>query len=422
VARGQRIIFINRFFHPDLSSTSQMLSDLAPRLAAVGFDVHIVCSRQLYDDPKAPLEREETLGATRVHRVWTSRFGRNALLGRAVDYVTFQISAAAKLLRITRRGDVLVAKTDPPLVSIVAAWVAGRRGAHLVNWLQDIFPEIASHLGANPLPARLDGVLKSMRTWSLRAARMNVVIGERMREFLALERVPAAQVCVIENWADGDAIKPMAACSSALRRSLPTPAGFVVAYSGNLGRAHEYSTFLDAATELQRDREVLFLMIGGGAQMRLLRGEVAERGLGNFLFLPYQARDTLNDSLGAADVHLACLLPRLEGLVVPSKFYGILAAGRPVIFIGDSDGDIARVVRRSGCGSIVAIGDSAALAAEIRRLKLDSAALEGTGRRARRLFEDSYTLDAAVGKWITLLRGLDSHQDHEGHEDVTAPG
>lgn len=420
--RGQRIIFINRFFHPDLSSTSQMLSDLAPRLSADGFDVHIVCSRQLYDDPNAPLEPEAILGATRIHRVWTSRFGRNAPIGRAADYVTFQISAAAKLLRITRRGDVLIAKTDPPLLSIVAAWVAERRGAHLVNWLQDMFPEIASRLDANPLPASLNGVLKRIRSRSLKVAYMNVAIGERMREFLALEHIPATQVCVIENWADGDAIKPMAPHSSALRRSLSTTAEFVVSYSGNLGRAHEYVTFLEAAALLQRDREVLFLMIGGGAQMRRLRIEVAERGLENFRFLPYQKRESLSDSLGAADVHLACLLPKLEGLVVPSKFYGILAAGRPVIFIGDPDGDLARVIRSSGCGSVVATGDSAALAEEIRRLKLDPGALEATNRKARRLFDESFTLNAAVHKWITLLRGLENYAQRPGHEDVTARG
>jgi glycosyltransferase involved in cell wall biosynthesis len=227
-----RVVFVNRYFYPDLCATSQLLSDLAHRLAKEGFNVHVVCSRQLYDDAKAPLPEREVVNGIQVHRVWTTRFGRSELIGRSIDYLTFGGLAALKLLRLVRRDDIIIAKTDPPLLSIVTACVATLKAAQPINWLQDIFPEIATHLGSNPLPKWLDRIVRGMRTRSLMAARANIVLGERMRTHLLQLRVPPDQIRVIENWADGSAIVPMSAQSTALRQSLETAVRFVVGYSG----------------------------------------------------------------------------------------------------------------------------------------------------------------------------------------------
>src|SRR5260370_32852205 len=146
---SRRIVFVNRYYDPDRSATGQMLTDLARGLVACGFNVHVVSSRQLYDDPGTRLAPEETLFGVRVHRVATTRFGRNRLLGRAMDYASFYVTCAVMLLKVLRRGDALVVKTDPPLLSILAAPIAGAKHAMLINWQQDVFPEIASQLGAN---------------------------------------------------------------------------------------------------------------------------------------------------------------------------------------------------------------------------------------------------------------------------------
>jgi glycosyltransferase involved in cell wall biosynthesis len=400
---GLRLIFVNRYFYPDVSATSQMLFDLAQRLAAHSIEVHVVCSRQLYDNPAASLPASGFVQGVRVHRIWTSRFGRDRLLGRAVDYASFYVTAAVKLLSMVRRNDTVVAKTDPPLISIVATAVTKLRGAHLVNWLQDIFPEVASHLGANPLPRWLDEALRNFRDRSLKAARLNVVLGERMREHLQGRRIPAEQICIIENWADAEAITPMPVDSSELRRTLELTGRFVVAYSGNMGRAHEFETILGAAEQLRNDPRIVFLMIGGGVKLQQLRNAVEAGKLSNFRFLPYQPREMLSDSLAAADVHLACLLPELEGLIVPSKFYGILAAGRPGIFIGDTDGELAHVIREANCGAAFAIGDSAGLAGELERLMNDKDERTDMGSRARSLLIERYTADRAAQQWLTIL-------------------
>jgi hypothetical protein len=143
----QRVLFLNRFFSPDHSATSQLVGDVATDLVSCGHQVHVITSQQLYDDPRARLPPQETVRGVQVHRLTTTHFGRSRLAGRAIDYLSFYASAWRTLRIITQPDDVLVAMTDPPLISLVAMQVANRRGARLVNWLQDIYPEVAVQLG-----------------------------------------------------------------------------------------------------------------------------------------------------------------------------------------------------------------------------------------------------------------------------------
>jgi len=399
----QNLFFVNRYFYPDQSATSQMLSDLSFGLAKRGWPVHVICSRQKYGQPDAKLPARETINDVVVHRIWTTRFGRDHLVGRAVDYATFYLSSALHLIRVLRRGDMVIAKTDPPLISIVAMVAARLKSAILINWLQDIFPEIATELGANPLPHWLDKSLRRWRDRSLRAARANVVLGARMRELLARRGIDDRAIRIIENWADGDTSEPLAGTESRLRGILGLVHQFVVGYSGNLGRAHEYQTILGAALSLSHFEDVVFLMIGAGAGMIQLQRTVGDRGLKNFRFLPYQPRAALSDSMAAADVHWVSLLPTLEGLIVPSKFYGILAAGRPVIFIGDREGELAEVIHRSEVGGAVSVGDSAELVRLVLLLRSDARARHAMGSKARQLYREKYTAGRALEQWAELL-------------------
>src|SRR5271165_5668363 len=401
-----KLIFVNRFFAPDQSATSQILTDLAIGLARGGFNVHVVCSAQRYEDPDARLPRSEQLSGVTVHRIATTRFGRRRLAGRAVDYASFYVSCAFQLLKLLRGGDIVVAKTDPPLVSLVCALAVKVRGAALINWQQDVFPEIASLLGANPLPRWLDALLRRGRDASLRVAKMNVVIGSRMQQYFERSGIPAAQLCVIENWADAEKVMPILPSASLLRARLGLLDRFVVSYSGNLGRAHEFDTILGAAKALESEPAFAFLIIGGGAKIPVFKGAVEECGLRNVSFLPYQPREALGDSLAAADVHLAGLLPSLEGFIVPSKFYGILAAGRPVVFVGDPDGELSRIIQSSQCGLAVNVAAGDELAAQLCRLRDSPNACAAMGRRARQLLDEKYTTRAGIEKWSAMLLDL----------------
>ena len=406
MAASPRVVFVNRFYAPDESATSQMLTDLAEALATSGIDVTVFCSRQLYGNAGADLPARQVIRGVSVRRMPTTRFGRDWLAGRAMDYATFYLSSLVRLLACVHRGDVLIVKTDPPLLSLVGSLVARFKRAKLVNWLQDLYPEVASRLALSPVPRPLEALVRAARDRSLATARINVVLGARMRDYLIGRGIAAARISVSENWADERRLNPLAVSRSELRGRLGLGDGFVAAYSGNLGRAHDATTILEAACALESDMDVTFLMIGGGAGMRSLEIQARARALTRIRFAPYQPRESLSDTLAAGDVHLVSLRPELEGLLVPSKLYGILAAGRPVVFIGDPDGELAQLVAAAQIGVSVGSGDSAGLCRALRALRDDPTARARIGLRAREVFEERYTLSAAVARWREVLQTL----------------
>jgi glycosyltransferase involved in cell wall biosynthesis len=293
------------------------------------------------------------------------------------------------------------------MLSVVTGPVCWIRGAHLVNWLQDIFPEVAEELGFRGGAARVAfTMLRRLRNRSLSQAASNVVVGERMAARLAALGIEKERIRIIANWADDD-IAPVTPAANPLRASWALQDRFVIGYSGNLGRAHETDTLLQSICELERNRApIAWLFIGGGVLYRQLQEEIERRHLKSVHFRPYQPRERLSESLSAADVHLVSLKPELEGLIVPSKFYGIAAAGRPAIFIGDRDGEIARLLARHDCGRTVAMGDGTGLTRTILELAGDPANWLRMGERARRAFEAEFSKAIAVTKWRSLLEEL----------------
>ena len=177
-----RLIFINRYFHPDQSATSRLLSDLAFALADAGHDILILTSQQRYDDPDARLPACEVRGRVKVHRLAGTRFGRMRLLGRAIDYLSFYVSMAVTLFKLARAGDTIVPMTDPPMLGLFADPIARRKGCRIINWLQDLYPEVALAVGTPFLRPIVAKLIKAFRDRALRAADCNVVIATAMAE------------------------------------------------------------------------------------------------------------------------------------------------------------------------------------------------------------------------------------------------
>ena len=182
-------------------------------------------------------------------------------------------------------------------------------------------------------------------------------------------------------------------------------------YSGNMGYSHEFDTILDGAHRLREHQDILFLFIGGGVQRGYIEQQVRSRGLTNVQFKPYQPRETLGQSLTAASAHLVSLLPQLEGLMVPSKFYAVAAAGRPIVFIGAEEGELAHLIDEGQCGFRVAPGDGQALAAGIASLAAHPDVAQRQGLAARRLFEERFHRRRATDAWRRLLQTVATGTD-----------
>lgn len=401
---SNNIIFVNRFFYPDLSATSQILSDLAFDLAEQGYNIDVLASRMRYDMPDVELPATETIRGVKVCRVVTTRFGRGSLVGRACDYLSFYISCFFTLLIHVKKGTIVVAKTDPPLVSVIAALVVTLKGGILVNWLQDLFPEVADRLDIKVAKGAIGKILQRVRNWSLRKAAMNVVLGTRMQDYVHNEGISLKNISIVPNWSDIYLDPEQEPEPNPYRKQWELEDKFVVGYSGNMGWAHDFDTLIGAADRLQHREDIVFLFIGGGAKREYIETRVRELSLRNVVFKDYQPREALLDSLRVPDVHMITLLPELEGFIVPSKFYGVAAVGRPTFFVGSKQGELGELLGKHKAGHVVEIGEDQQLAALIEKSSNDQDDVTQLGKNALRAYQDNYSRAKAAERWGGILQ------------------
>jgi len=218
--------------------------------------------------------------------------------------------------------------------------------------------------------------------------------------------VKKERIKVIHNWVDDHALSPIPAHENPFRRAWGLEDKFVVGYSGNLGRVHDIDTILLASDELV-GCQIVFLCIGGGAQYDVLKETAEKRGLTQlFRFMPYQSETDLPCSLSAADVHWLSHKPELEGLVFPSKFYGIAAVGRAIIAITSRQSELAELVAQYQCGLVIEQGDGKTLALELKRLKAAPEVCSAMGERARSMLRTRFTRAQAINAWAQTLRDI----------------
>ncbi|MEN9662523.1 MAG: hypothetical protein RL324_1472 [Verrucomicrobiota bacterium] len=408
-----RLIFLNRFYWPDEPATAQLLTDLAEGLARRGHEITVITSHP--GRPEVP--RRETRHGVRIIRTRSLGLGRHGLVGRAADFVLYLAGAKMTLVLEAGPGSLVVAMTDPPLLGPVTWIYAGLAGASVLHWTQDIYPEVAEAV-APGLLSRLAGLLlRPWRNLAWRHSRGVAALGQEMAFFLRVHGVRHERVTIIPNWAPAGTEIATPADVRARRAVWDVTDRLVIAYSGNLGRVHDLAPILEIAAALREEREFVFLFIGGGAQRAELAQAVAAQKLPNVRFLPAQPRDKLAASLAAADLHLVTLRPGCEALVFPSKFYGIAAAARPVVFIGPADCELARLIRDRGMGIARPREDIAGLAAELRRLRDDPAALAAAGAAAAAFSRTAGRIEHGLDAWESWLA-----HDAESALNTPAPG
>jgi glycosyltransferase involved in cell wall biosynthesis len=414
-----RILVLNQYFHPDRSATSQLLTELCEDLAR-HHDVFVVTGRPSYNAASATrskgLVSREWYGRVRVARVWSTAFGRSRMGLRLTNYGSYLTSSVAGALAV-KRPDVVVALTDPPPVGLIGAFAAKLRGVPFVLVTKDIFPDVAVQLGVLDRPIAIGG-LRAMKSTLLENADRVVSIGRDMNERLLEIGVPADKIATIHDWSDGSAVTPLDAPST-MRTELGWGDRFVVMHSGNVGLSQDLDTLLDAAELLHGRPEVLFAIVGEGASKASLQRSATERDLANVEFLPYQDKADLTESLGAGDVHFVGLRRGLAGYIVPSKVYGILAAGKPFIAAVEEGSEPAMIVREHGCGVRIEPGDPYALAHAV--IEMREADRVGMGKRGREALESRFDRPIAVKAYLDLLESTVAREPRKLHERTAHP-
>ncbi len=401
------IAFFNRSYYPDQTATGQLLTELCEQLVSDhGCRVSVIAGM-----PLQPLAGADTVArgvvAREMHRgveilrARGTRFSKARFAGRASNYVTYFLSACYAGWRLDA-PDVVVALTDPPIVGL-AAWLAGvRHRAPLVMAFQDVFPEVAV-LMEDFHSDTVNGALQAVNTFLVRRAARSIVIGETMkRRLIETKGAAPSRLSVIANWTDTAAIRP-GPRDNAFAHAHDLADKFVVMHSGNLGLSQSLETLVDAAALLTDLPDVRFVFQGEGVKKPDLERRVRELNLSNITFLPFAPKATLGESFAAADLFVISLQRGLAGYIVPSKLYGILAAGRPFIAAVEDECEVASIASTYDCGVVVEPGNARALAEGIRSCRADRARLSVMGKSARAISK-SFDRSAQVARYFEVCR------------------
>jgi glycosyltransferase involved in cell wall biosynthesis len=402
------IAFFNRSFYPDTTATSQLLTDLCEDLIRDhGCRVSVVAGMPLLPSattaPTRALLTRETHNGIQILRARGTRFSKKRFAGRAANYVTYFLSACFAGQRLDR-PDIVVALTDPPIIGL-AAWLSGKRfGAPLVMVFQDLFPEVTVLLDDFHSDT-VDGMLQAVNKFLVRKSAVNVALGETMQKRLIENKgAPPSRTPIIANWADTSAIVP-GPKRNAFSEAHGLADKFVVMHSGNLGLSQSLETLVEAAALLRDVADIQVVFVGEGVKKAELEARVASLGLTNVTFLPFTPKERLGESFASADVFVISLQRGLAGYIVPSKLYGILAAGRPYVAAVEDACEVASVTRVHQSGLVAEPGNAREMADRVLEFHRDRALTQRLGANARTL---GLTFDrrGQVRKYMELFRSL----------------
>lgn len=383
-----KMLFINQFFWPDSSATSQQLTDLTTALAQRGHEVHVVSSRGGYAEAAATGAPPVT-----IHRLSSMAFSRGKLQ-RVFSYLSFYPLAFIRVLTLPRM-DVVVSLTTPPLIAMVGQATKTLRGSRHYIWEQDIYPDVATELGKVKPGGVIDRVVGTIADSARKHADGIVSLGRCMKLRLVRRGIPADQIHIAENWSDSASITPMERPGSA--REL------VLLYSGNLGLAHEVRTLQQSMLTLSGDTRFRFIFVGGGGRRKELKQYLSVYDVHSLEERSYVPRDRLSEGLAIGDIGLVLQDNACSGLVVPSKVYGIMASGRPILFVGPPDATPALHIREHGCGWQVDSGDHAGLTRLLLHLAEHREEVHEAGLRARAALLEHYDLPKGTERIARIL-------------------
>lgn len=391
-----RILLLNEYYPPDTSATAKMAALVAEHLAQ-RHEVTVLAGRPSYDPTEYyafALLRRDVQNGVSVERVGSTDYPRHKMKRRVANYLSYLALAVPRAIAL--RPDVIVAMTDPPIAGIAGAFVSRMSGRPFVYNIRDLYPDMA--VGGDIVrPGKWVQRWEKMHRSALHRAKRVIVLGDDMRNRILAKGIAADRVAVVRDGTTPPTSMPDR-CDSVvqeLRCGFP----FVVVHAGNLGFYGAWSTLIEAA-KLLRNENVGLVFIGDGANRAGI--EAAAKGLANVRLLPFRPVEQIPHVMMAGDVHVVTVKRGLEGVVVPSKLYSILAAGRPVLAVASTECDASRIATQSECGMAADPDDPVAVAQAIRKLRDCPARLAKMASRARDV-ASNYTRTKELDRFTAIV-------------------
>jgi colanic acid biosynthesis glycosyl transferase WcaI len=397
-----RILLLNQYYPPDTSATAKMAHSVVDALS-ISHDVTVLCGRPSYD----PTERRpwrlfqtEQAGLVRIIRAGSTDFPRFEMKKRVVNYLSYAALSIPRALFVP--CDAVMAMTDPPFQGIVGAIVAILKRKPYVYNIRDMYPDMAVG-GSIVEPGRLARIWEKLHRWALRRATRVVVLGEDMRARIVAKGVDPGRVLIVR---DGTEIlppnTPLPAPDPEVVRAIRGNYSFVLVHAGNLGFYGAWNTLVTAARNLVSEG-VSLVFVGNGAQRSQIEATAA--GSDNIRFLEFFPASKIPSVLAAADAHVITVKRGLEGVVVPSKMYGILAAGKPIVAVAPRETDVVSLGLQRGFAVAADPDRPAEVVNAVRTLACDPNKLKAM-REAARAAAPDYDRVKELRKFVEIIDHL----------------
>ena len=399
------LLIITQFYPPDYAATGQLIQELATQLGKQkNINISVFTGQPGYayakaNAPSKQVENNVTVTRTRATRIWSRR-----VRGKTVNGVIFTLRAALHVIRNGYKIDTLLLTTAPPFLSVIGYLGNLLFGIPYVCLIYDLYPEVVTELQVSSKDSPIIKLWHRVNRVVWHQARHIVVISPSMKQRL-LTKYPDLEekTSVISNWADPEQIKPLNKTENWFAKEHQTDRKFTVLYSGNLGRCHDAQTILEVMKLLQNE-PIQFVFIGSGAKYESCRQQSSELGLTNCLFLPFQPKEVLPYSLTSCDLALVSIAPGMEGVVAPSKLYGVMAAGVAIAAICEPHSYLRSLLPDVGCGVCFDNNDAEQLAEFIRHLAEDPQKAKEMGIKGRKYLLKNFTPQIIAQKYAEIIK------------------
>ena len=398
-----RLSIITQFYPPDYAATGQLIEELATHLIQENIDIEIFTGQPGYAFQKDSAPPTEISNGILVRRSRTAGMWPSRIRGKAVNGLLFCLRSGLHLLKTRPQRDILLLTTAPPYLPVLGYLANLFLGVPYVCIIYDLYPDVAVELKVVSAKNWIVKWWNSINHLTWKRAKKVIVLSPTMKERIAAKYPDVGdKMSVIHSWADPKWIVPVAKQDNWFAHEHNLVEKFTVLYSGNMGRCHDMDTIMEAARQLQNE-PIQFVFIGSGAKRQDCMAQVKNFGLRNCLFLPYQDKKTLPYSLTACDLSLVSLSAGMEGLVVPSKLYGILAAGRPVAIICEPHSYLRQMAADANCGRAFNNGDAKGLAEFIRLLAKDPNLAHEMGNAGRHYLKSNFTPEIIAQQYSKIV-------------------
>ncbi len=401
-----RCVILNQYYVPDVASTGHLLFELAENIASQGADVNVITCRPSYG-PKETWQkcpRKEIKNGVKVHRMFTTRYSKDSILGRLINSVTFLFPLALFHVLPRYKGEVFLYTTNPPYLGFVGGFMSVIRPHKYVVLLHDSYPELAVWVGK----IRKNGLIDKFWRWCnkimYQRSKQIIVLSDAAKKLVVDNYGPDPdRVHVIANWADPNELTPKPKEESDFAKEHKLIEPFTLLYSGNLGLYYEFDMLLEGAKKLEKENFRL-VFTGAGGQRDSIEERIKKLELTNTILLPYTPQEKFNDALNGCDGLLVTIAEGIDGISFPSKLYTCMSVGKPIIAFSSPTSELRKKVEDNNIGKWVQLGDSEGFANCILELMEDRALAKSLGNNARNTLETEYSIEVAGKKYFDVLK------------------